>query len=246
MQQLVKMKIKQALEKELDNYHELLLGALGRISCFEREISDLKTHSSMPQASPRGTVSPQIPPSSSQLCRHWLQNRCTYSTRCRFKHGSESSSASFSSLNANINEKDKVSSSFILPNIQNFLLPKSLNTKAPKVDRSMPSLSAVPTIATKAHSRVVSTQKQLPNQISSEIEDAAANINGATAAHSLKQTSNVKPAAVPFCPKAMVVPKIQEIESKFSDRCRPRCVQGITFSASVPTSAIDFSKVSHH
>ena len=61
MQQLVKLEIKQALEKELDNYHELLLGALGRISCLEMEISDLKIHSSMPQASPqaspRGTVS---------------------------------------------------------------------------------------------------------------------------------------------------------------------------------------------
>ena len=57
MQQLVQLEIRQALEKELDNYHELLLGALVRISCLEREISDLKTHSSMPQASPSGTAS---------------------------------------------------------------------------------------------------------------------------------------------------------------------------------------------
>ena len=31
MQQLVQLEIRQALEKELDNYHELHLGALGRI-----------------------------------------------------------------------------------------------------------------------------------------------------------------------------------------------------------------------
>ena len=57
MQQLVELEIKQTIEGELDSYHELLFGALARISCLEREISDLKMHSSMPQASPRGTVS---------------------------------------------------------------------------------------------------------------------------------------------------------------------------------------------
>ena len=66
-----------------------------------------------------------------------------------------------------------------------------------------------------------------------------------TATRSFMQTTNAKPAAVPFCPKAMVT-KIQEIESKFSDKYKPRCVQGITFLANVPTPAIDFSKIKPH
>ena len=59
------------------------------------------------------------------------------------------------------------------------------------------------------------------------------------------QTTRVKPAPVHFCPKEMAI-KIEEIATRFSDRYKPRCVLGVTYSATVPTPAIDFSKVKPH
>ena len=43
-----------------------------------------------------------------------------------------------------------------------------------------------------------------------------------------------------------MVTKIQEIECKFSDKYKPRTIKGVTFSANVPTPAVDFSKIRPH
>ena len=39
---LLKKEIQQYLQVELDNFHNLLLGSLARISCLEKEIDQLK------------------------------------------------------------------------------------------------------------------------------------------------------------------------------------------------------------
>ena len=61
--------IKNILQAELDTAHELLLGALARISCLEKEIQKFRptinssSSSSLPSSKGR----------SSLLCRHWIQ-----------------------------------------------------------------------------------------------------------------------------------------------------------------------------
>ena len=60
-------------------------------------------------------------------------------------------------------------------------------------------------------------------------------INQATAG----KTSNT------FCPKTLVS-KIEAIETKLSDKYRPKTVKGITFSANVHTPAVDFARICPH
>ena len=126
------------------------------------------------------TIVSQFPTSgSTPVCRHWLQGRCTYNKSCRFRHESESSSDSFKSLhnsgpgeqrfnnNHEINAEDnKVSPPSFLLNIQNVLLQKVFKTEAAQKARPMPSLPTVPTMASKAHNRVVSAQRLLSSQAS--------------------------------------------------------------------------------
>ena len=49
IRQIVKLEVQQALEMQLNNFHDLLLGAMPRITCLEREITDLKMHSAIPR-----------------------------------------------------------------------------------------------------------------------------------------------------------------------------------------------------
>ena len=49
---LLKKEIQQYLQVELDNFHNLLLGALARVSCLEKEIDDLKKQTDAPTPGP--------------------------------------------------------------------------------------------------------------------------------------------------------------------------------------------------
>ena len=82
MKNLVKMEVQQALENELDNFHNLLIGAMARITCLESEICDLKMYSSSSQPAMSSTPSSlksassldkqkSTPSGFPPVCRHW-------------------------------------------------------------------------------------------------------------------------------------------------------------------------------
>ena len=65
--------IKSIMQAELDTAHQLLLGALARISCLEKEL-----HQFQPTNISSSSVLSSPLRKSSSLCRHYLKNRCTY------------------------------------------------------------------------------------------------------------------------------------------------------------------------
>ena len=85
MADLVKQTMLKKVEPQLTTMHELLLGALARIACLEKELTVYKANCSVPRL-------PSQSSSSSQLCRHWLKRRCMWKEKCRFSHGSDASS----------------------------------------------------------------------------------------------------------------------------------------------------------
>ena len=82
--------MKSIMQAELDTAHKLLLGALARISCLEREVD--KFQPTINTFTPPYLSSPQR--RSKNICRHWVKNRCTYGEDCKFSHDNASESVS--------------------------------------------------------------------------------------------------------------------------------------------------------
>ena len=81
--------MKSIMQAELDTAHQLLLGALARISCLEREVQKFQptnTSTSSLLSSPQRR--------NKSICRHWVKNRCTYGEDCKFSHDNASVSVS--------------------------------------------------------------------------------------------------------------------------------------------------------
>ena len=77
--------VKKQVEQEVTQLHQLMLGAMARITCLENELSNIKAERSFPRP-------PSTSTSSSQVCRHWLKRRCSWKEKCRFSHDSDADS----------------------------------------------------------------------------------------------------------------------------------------------------------
>ena len=94
MAELVAKEVSKQLTLNMKKTEEQLLEAMSRIACLENEIAQSlqnSNNSSNISKSNSQSVSPRT--SSSDVCRHWQRNRCTW-TNCRFRHGSGASSTS--------------------------------------------------------------------------------------------------------------------------------------------------------
>ena len=91
MADLIMQSFKKQVEPQLTDMHELLLGALARITCLEKELNNYKVDRSVPRP-------PSTSTSNSQLCRHRLKRRCTWKEKCRFSHGSDADSEGSSAV----------------------------------------------------------------------------------------------------------------------------------------------------
>ena len=73
VKELLKKEIQQYLQVELDNFHNLLLGSLARVSCLEKEIDELKRQAEAPtpgaQSSTSSTTSSPYRPRSSSSAK---------------------------------------------------------------------------------------------------------------------------------------------------------------------------------
>ena len=262
---LLKNEIQQYLQVELDNFHNLLLGSLARISCLEKEVDDLRGQAEAQATTPiaqssrsSATSSPPIQRSNS-ICRHWLRNRCSYNQICRFKHEmdiqqpekkqtcSKPNDQNFGSAgsddrdgsnkdNSN-NDVDKVNSTSFWPNIQSVLLPKPLKTSSE--ESRYPSSPAVPTMSAKVHKRIVSAAQPASKEDDPEFGAASA----AAAFHKSNQSAAITQDT--FCPETLAS-KIDQIQKKYTNSYKPKTVNGITYSANVYTPSIDFAKIRPH
>ena len=100
--ELVSSAVDRQVEKKLGDYNNLLTGALSRIASLEEELAQSRQHSNnsstIPNSNPQSV---SLRSESSDVCRHWLRNRCTWNN-CRFRHGAgdATSTSSLSDFNA--------------------------------------------------------------------------------------------------------------------------------------------------
>ena len=99
IEELVSSAVDYQIEKKFGDYNNLLTSALSRIASLEEELAHSRQSSNNPIISKSNSLS--VPPRSenSDVCRHWLRNRCTW-INCRFRHGSATSTPSLSDINA--------------------------------------------------------------------------------------------------------------------------------------------------
>ena len=252
------LEMKNMFEEQLDRAHELLLGAMARITCLENEINkyhqNTYKHSTSSSSSlPKGRVP------SSQLCRHWLRNRCTWRENCNFRHGgdgsvnssansafqlSASSSYQAEEMKANImkadnmlveidnNYDDKIKVSEVdqvkLPNFDQLLLPPKHPGCSKSETKSRSSLSK-PAVPTIGHI--------VHNRFVSSGDHSKSNKTATPLKSPQKQED---------WPKAMLA-KVNALEARYSDSFTPKMGDdGITHSGKVMIPKIDFSKVKPH
>ena len=252
------LEMKNRLEAQLDRSHELLLGALARITCLESEISKYHQNTYKPSTSSSSSL-PKGRVPSSQLCRHWLRNRCTWRENCNFRHGgdgsvnssansafqlSASSSYQAEEMKANImkadnmlveidnNYDDKIKVSEVdqvkLPNFDQLLLPPKHPGCSKSETKSRSSLSK-PAVPTIGHI------------VHNRFVSSGGN------------PKKIKTAPLPESPQKelmwqkKVLDKVEALEVRYSEKYQPRMdEEGIIHSGSVLVPRIDFQKVKPH
>ena len=98
---LVSAEVDRQLEKKCGDYKDLLSGALSRIASLEEELALSRRNSNNPLLFPNSF-------SKTNICRHWLKNQCTWKQKCRFSHGSATST---SLSDVSLDKKEKVDKS---------------------------------------------------------------------------------------------------------------------------------------
>ena len=99
MAELVAKEVSRQLELNMKKTEAQLLEAMSRIACLENEIAQSLQNSNNISLIPNSNsqyVSPRT--NSSDVCRHWLRNCCTWNN-CRFRHGGATSTSSLSDFN---------------------------------------------------------------------------------------------------------------------------------------------------
>ena len=119
--------IKSLMQAELDTAHQLLLGALARIACLEEKHNKVNL-----STSPSSSVFSSPHSKSSSICRHFLQNRCSYGSDCKFSHEGRKRESSFNSAVSDLisfTESDKQQSTELDQVASSQLTKHSLSTR---------------------------------------------------------------------------------------------------------------------
>lgn len=228
--------IKSIMQAELETAHQLLLGALARITCLEEEVN--KVHLSNTSSS---SVFSTPHSKSSSTCRHYLKNRCTYGTNCKFSHEDRKSESKFNLADSELEsstesakqhrtEQDQASlktadnalipNKVHLPNIKNVLLPCSASSQAQSSSDANQPASPTPS----------PTPPQTPSTSSSASTPTS------------KSSSKTSPRDVAWLNK--MLNKVTALEEKYANQFSPwKDEGGIIHSAKVWTPTLDFSQI---
>ena len=256
MADLVKQEVHKEVEAQLTEMHNLLLGALARITCLEKEISECKVDSSAPRLPPTATSS-----SSSQLCRHWLKRRCTWKEKCRFSHGSDADSES--SYSAAINAKDleevemltKVAKVKLTPSsssrevklpsseIVGCLIKSNLPPRHQSVSGALQSTTAGATLMHETGANIVTS---LLDEMLNSVVARVSPITKAPIKLASPQVGPLAPMSKEELWQESMVEAVDTIEAKFMAKYNPIEHDGFTHSAEVAVPVINFAKVKPH
>lgn len=227
--------MKKILLAELDTAHELLLGALARISCLEKEIQKFQPTINTSTSS-SSLSSPQR--RNNRICRHWIQNKCTWGENCKFSHDNgRVSVGSFESAESGLknfpdsNIKEKVQQTHDImetadttfmshkvnfPNIQNVLLPSNQNMSAKSpTETSSETIPAAPTMGHKFHCRKVTPSASSPNNTC---------LSGSARRSTPSSTPKTSHQDVTW--HKNLLDKVKVLEEKYADQYSPRMDKG--------------------
>ena len=234
---LVKLEVKKMVETQRDETHELLLGALARIKCLEKELDDFKVERSAPRL-------PSAPSSSSQLCRHWLKRRCTWNEKCRFSHGSDADSegSSTAAITKDLEEiemlpKDKQTpatssrSSCEVTMNSSEIVNCLLNSKLPRSAQSHTGVNIVSSLLDEMLSSVVARAPPIcksPNKLASPVTGPCLPLS--------KEEEWVED----------MLDNIERLDAKYAAKYSPQQDGAVIYSAEVAVPKVDFSKIKPH
>ena len=212
--------IKKQVELETNQLHQLLLGAMARITCLENELHNIKAERSSPRP-------PTISSSSSQVCRHWLRKRCTWKEKCRFSHGSDvDSEGSIAAIDTkdlgDIGPTPSSSCEVKLPNTEDAMLLIDFESNLPP---PRPHNIA----------GVLESDVEVDTMAKDLIDDIIAKTVDKAAMHQQEEEKHLHRVNV-----------VDAIQAKYLERYQPNEAEGIIHSAEVAVPFIDFSKVKPH
>ena len=253
--ELVSSAVDRQMEKKCGDYNNLLTGALSRIASLEEQLAQSRQHSNntsiISNSNPQ-SVSPRS--NSSEVCRHWLRNRCTW-TRCRFRHGS-ATTTSLSDPNAKELEevvpKEKVEKS-VQVGFSPELSPSSSSTcTIPLPTSDLPSRPN--SIAGVLQPELVGAalSYDIVDEVVTHMLDLVVE-NAKQPAPVVDVTKWASPVTGPCMPVSeedewledMVV-EIERLEAKYGAKNKSVEEGGVVHSAQVAIPRIDFSKVKPH
>ena len=253
--ELVSSSVDRQMEKKFGDYNNLLTSALSRIASLEEQLAQSRQHSNntsiISNSNPQ-SVSPRS--NSSEVCRHWLRNRCTW-TSCRFRHGS-ATATSLSDPNAKDLEE-------VVPKEK---VEKSVQVGfSPELSPSSSSTCTIPLPSSDLPSRPnyvtgVLQPELVGAALSHNIVDEVVNHVLESVVKTAKQPAPVvdvtkwaSPVTGPCTPVSKVevwledmVVAIDNLEVAYGAKYKPIEEGGVVHSAQVAIPRIDFSKVKPH
>ena len=247
--ELVSAAVDRQLEKKLGNYNNLLTGALAKIASLEEQLARCQQSSNTPFPIFKSS-------SKSDICRHWLRNQCTWHQKCRFSHGSTTSSTASMS--------DSIAKDFNEVVTQ----PKGKEEKSVQVGVSFRRSSSSSTCSVPLPcSDLPSRPSSVAGVLQPELVDAALSygIADSLVEDLLSAVVSVAKKPVPVVVKwsspvtgpCMPVSKdeewvdnmlevIEKLETKYGAKYKPIDEGGIIHSAQVAIPRIDFGQVKPH
>ena len=250
--------VSKAVERQMGDYKDLLMGALAKITSLEEEIAQCRQNSN-----------PILPitksSSKSEICRHWLKNQCTWQQRCRFSHDSATTSSTSDSNAKDLEEvatkaKGKVEKSAQVG------FPFKPSSSSSKCEIPIQSSEIVECfLNSNLHSRPCLIAGVLQPQLvgaalSYNIVDEVVNHVMETAVEIAKQPAPVMgvtkmafPVTGPCMPVSEeeewledMVDAIKRLEAKYDAKYKSVEEGGVIHSAQVAVPRVDFSKVKPH
>ena len=252
--ELVSCAVDRQVEKKFGDYNNLLTGALARIASLEEELAQSRQSSNNSITSKSNSLSVSPRSESSDVCRHWLRNRCTWEN-CRFRHGDASTPAA-SSLSAAKDSEEVVMKSKVEKSVQ-VGNSSELSSSSSRDDFPLPC-SNLP--SRPSYVAGVLQPELVGAALSHNIADEVVNHVLESVVKTAKQPAPVvdvtkwaSPVTGPCTPVSKVevwledmVVAIDNLEVAYGAKYKPIEEGGVVHSAQVAIPRIDFSKVKPH